>query len=145
MARPLKCRRVHWQPEFTFFKPQGIPMRALEEVNLTVDEFEAIRLADLEGHYQEQAAQRMGVSRQTFGNIIHSARKKIADSLVNGKAMRIVGGNYEMEAKRSFHCDRCGYEWEIDFGTGRPEKCPQCESGEFHRMIKIEKHENKSE
>ena len=85
-------------------------MRALDEVNLTVDEFEAIRLADLEGLYQEQAAEKMGVSRQTFGNIITSAHRKIADSLVNGKAVKIAGGVYEMESKRTFHCDHCAHD-----------------------------------
>jgi predicted DNA-binding protein (UPF0251 family) len=120
-------------------------MRALEEINLTLDEYEAIRLADLEGLYQEQAAKRMGVSRQTFGNIINSARRKIADSLVNGKAVRIAGGMYEIEDKRSFHCDRCAHEWELDFGTGRPEQCPQCESGDIHRMLKTEERVNKSQ
>ena len=67
-------------------------MTMLEEINLTLDEFEAIRLADLEGLYQEDAAKRMGISRQTFGNIIDSAHKKIADAFLNGKAIRIEGG-----------------------------------------------------
>jgi predicted DNA-binding protein (UPF0251 family) len=120
-------------------------MRALEEINLTLDEYEAIRLADLEGLYQEQAAKRMGVSRQTFGNIINSARQKVADSLVNGKAVRIAGGMYEMEGKRYFHCDHCAHEWELDFGTGRPEQCPQCESGDIHRMLNTEERVNKSQ
>ena len=110
MARPHKCRRVREDPEFTYFKPQGIPMRALEEVNLTVDEFEAIRLADLEGLYQEQAAEKMGVSRQTFGNIVNAAHRKIADSLVNGKAVKIAGGTYELEEVRSFRCNHCAHE-----------------------------------
>jgi predicted DNA-binding protein (UPF0251 family) len=64
----------------------------LEEVNLTLDELEAVRLADLQGLYQEEAAKSMNISRQTFGNIIGSAHKKIADSLLNGKALRISGG-----------------------------------------------------
>lgn len=145
MARPHKCRRVHWHPEYTYFKPQGIPIRALDEVNLTVDEFEAIRLADLEGLYQEQAAEKMGVSRQTFGNIISAAHLKIADSLVNGKAVKITGGMYEMEGKRAFHCAHCAHEWELDFGTGRPEKCPQCRGSDFQRMILAGAEEHKSQ
>jgi predicted DNA-binding protein (UPF0251 family) len=64
----------------------------LEEVNLTLDELEAVRLADLEGLYQEDAAKKMGISRQTFGNIINSAHKKIADVLLNAKALKIEGG-----------------------------------------------------
>ena len=70
-------------------------MDALEEVNLTLDELEAIRLADLGELYQEDAAKKMNVSRQTFGNIINSAHKKIADALLNAKALKIEGGNIE--------------------------------------------------
>ena len=70
-------------------------MDALEEVNLALDELEAIRLADLTGLYQEDAAKKMNISRQTFGNIINSAHKKIADALLNAKALKIEGGNIE--------------------------------------------------
>jgi len=66
-----------------------MPMRKLQEVNLTLDELEAIRLADLNGMYQEQAAQSMNISRPTFGRIIESAHKKIAEALVKGKVLRI--------------------------------------------------------
>jgi predicted DNA-binding protein (UPF0251 family)/predicted Fe-Mo cluster-binding NifX family protein len=85
-------RRVAALPTVPVFKPAGIPARDLEEVALTLDEFETIRLADYEGLYQEAAALRMGVSRQTFGRIVEAARKKVADALVNGKALRIEGG-----------------------------------------------------
>jgi len=64
----------------------------LEEVNLALDELEAMRLADWEGLYQENAAKKMGISRQTFGNIINSAHKKIADVLLHAKALKIEGG-----------------------------------------------------
>jgi len=67
----------------------------LEEVNLTLDELEAVRLADLEELYQEDAAKKMNISRQTFGNIINSAHKKIADVLLNAKALKIEGGTIE--------------------------------------------------
>ena len=70
-------------------------MDALEEVNLTLDELEAIRLADLTELYQEDAAKKMNISRQTFGNIINSAHKKIADALLNAKALKIEGGVVE--------------------------------------------------
>ena len=70
-------------------------MDVLEEVNLTLDELEAIRLADLAELYQEDAAKKMNISRQTFGNIINSAHKKIADALINAKALKIEGGNIE--------------------------------------------------
>ena len=66
-----------------------------EKGKVTIDEFEAIRLADLDGLYQEDAAKKMNVSRQTFGNIVNSAHKKIADALLNAKALKIEGGNIE--------------------------------------------------
>ncbi len=74
------------------FKPTGIPARSLPEVVLSLDCFEAVRLADLEGLYHEAAARYMGVSRQTFGRIIETARKTIADAIINGKCLRIEGG-----------------------------------------------------
>lgn len=95
MPRPRHCRRVGCLPQSNFYKPRGIPLSVLQHVNLTIDELEAIRLADLQGLYQEQAAKKMNVSRQTFGRILESAHKKIADALVNGKALSIEGGSIE--------------------------------------------------
>lgn len=92
MPRPCRCRRIRCNPDANYFKPRGIPLHMLEEVNLTLDELEAIRLADLEEMYQEDAAKKMNISRQTFGNIINSAHKKIADVLLNSKALNIEGG-----------------------------------------------------
>jgi predicted DNA-binding protein (UPF0251 family) len=80
------------------FKPAGIPLSRLGEVVMTLDEFEALRLADLEGLYHEQAAKQMGVSRPTFSRIIDSAHAKSADALVHGKALRIEGGPVQFEA-----------------------------------------------
>jgi predicted DNA-binding protein (UPF0251 family) len=80
----------------TYYKPRGVPLRALEQVALTVDELEAIRLADLEGLYQEEAARRMNVSRQTFGRVLDAAHAKVAEALVNGKALSIEGGPVEV-------------------------------------------------
>ena len=91
MARPMICRKVSCDVTAQYFKPQGIPMRDLEEVAMELDEIEAIRLADLEGLYQVDAAARMGVSRQTFGNIIARAHQKVACALLGGKALRIAG------------------------------------------------------
>jgi predicted DNA-binding protein (UPF0251 family) len=75
-----------------YFKPRGIPVEMLEEVTLTLDELEALRLADAEGMYQEDAAQHMGISRQTFGMIIDRAHQKTADVLLHAKALKIEGG-----------------------------------------------------
>lgn len=133
MTRPHKCRRIEGAPVAAVYKPAGIPKCRLEEVIITLDEFEAMRLADYEGLYQEEASARMNVSRQTFGNIIDSAHRKIADCLVNGKALRIQGGNVEM-LKRIFACVTCAHEWDLPGGTGRPEACPACGGASFRRI-----------
>jgi len=97
MPRP-KCRRnVYGTPDKNYFKPRGIPTSELEEVVLSLDEYEAIRLADYEQLYQEEAAVRMNISRQTFGRIIEAAHKKIADILMNGKALKIEGGEVALK------------------------------------------------
>lgn len=90
MARPPKQRCVACAPVSDFFKPRGVPLHALEEVALELDELEALRLADLNGLYQAEVAVQMGVSRQTVGNILARAHGKIADALLNGKALRIA-------------------------------------------------------
>jgi predicted DNA-binding protein (UPF0251 family)/predicted Fe-Mo cluster-binding NifX family protein len=97
MPRPLTKRRVCCCPRTVLFKPAGIPARDLEEVVLSFDEAEAVRLGDGEGLYQQAAARRMGVSRQTYGRILESARRKIADALLGGKALRIGGGKITWE------------------------------------------------
>jgi predicted DNA-binding protein (UPF0251 family)/predicted Fe-Mo cluster-binding NifX family protein len=99
MARPFKCRRVAFMPGVTFFKPAGIPLRMLEEVRLTVEEAEAIRLKDLEGLEQEEGANKMNISRPTFQRILASAHQKMADALLNGKSIRIEGGNFEISPR----------------------------------------------
>jgi uncharacterized protein len=91
MGRPRKHRMIGCEINATYFKPQGIPMRELEEIALDMDEVEAIRLADIENLYHADAALKMGVSRPTFGNIIASAHKKIATAILEGKALRISG------------------------------------------------------
>jgi len=89
MPRPKKCRHVSCQTNAYYFKPRGIPLVDLEEVVLNTDEIEAVRLADYEGLYHEAAATKMGISRATFGRILEEGRKKAADALINGKALRI--------------------------------------------------------
>jgi len=133
VPRPRNCRRVGSMPESDYFKPRGIPLSMLEEVILTVDEFEATRLADLEGLYQEQAAEKMNVSRQTFGRIIDSAHQKVAEALVKGKALKIEGGEFEMASMRKFRCYDCQHSWDLPYGTGRPVDCPSCKSGNIRR------------
>ena len=85
-----KCRRhIENQPNVTYYKPAGIPLRNLQEITIELDELEAIRLADLDGLYQNKAAEKMKISRQTFGRIISSAHQKIAEALIHGKAIKI--------------------------------------------------------
>ena len=136
MPRPFKCRRIHSSPTSNYFKPRGVPLSKLEHVTLTIDEFEAVRLADLEGMYQNQAAEKMNVSRQTFGNILTSAHKKISDSLVNAKALKIEGGTVEI-MERYFMCYDCKNEWALPCGVARSNECPKCKSNNFHRMPHI--------
>ena len=100
MPRPYCCRRIAGRPVASIFKPIGIPIDELEEVVMTLDEFEALRLSDLESLYQEQAAERMGVSRPTFARVVDSAHRKLADVLVHGKALRIEGGPVHVERRR---------------------------------------------
>ena len=99
MARPLKQKWVQFEPGVTYFKPRGIPLMYLEEVIIPVEEFEALRLAELLDLDQKKAAKRMRISRTTFQRLLHSAHKKITDALVSGKAMRIEGGKYKIKKK----------------------------------------------
>ena len=127
MPRPRKCRRIAFIPGVTYFKPAGIPMRFLAEVNLTFEETEAIRLKDIEDLDQEACAERMNVSRPTVQRILESARKKIAEALLNGKAIRIEGGNVEMMPQR-YVCEN-GHEWDVPLEQAAAEPmqtCPVC-------------------
>ena len=133
MARPKCCRRVAGEPACAIFKPAGIPASTLDQIVLSMDEFEAIRLADFDGLYQEQAAEKMNVSRQTFGRIIEAARRKVAQVLVKGLALRIEGGEIEMAETRTFKCMKCQHTWNVPFGTGRPQGCPACKDAAICR------------
>jgi predicted DNA-binding protein (UPF0251 family) len=108
MARPPKSRKVSFLPNLTYFKPAGAPLKDLEEESLRYEELEAIRLKDLQGLEQEACAERMGVSRPTFHRIITSARHKLARALVEGKAIRIEGGNYKLITDH-LRCSECTY------------------------------------
>ena len=96
MVRPRKRRRVEFIPEVVYFKPRGVSLSRLNEVILTVDELEAIRLVDKEGLGQLKAAKKMKVSQPTLARILSLARKKVAGGLVGGKAIKIKGGDYKM-------------------------------------------------
>ncbi len=132
MPRPFKNRCINGRPIAVVYKPAGIPAAGLEWIQLNLDEFECVRLIDHLGLEQEQAAEQMGVSRPTVTRIYASARKKIADVLVLGQALRIEGGVVKMMQRR-FKCPDCNHKWGEAFGTGRPAECPKCQSKNIHR------------
>ena len=90
MPRPRRCRKIRFNPNITYFKPQGVPMRDLEIVELTAEEIEAYRLRYIKDMEQQEAAEKMSTSQSTYQRILYSAYKKIADALVNGKAIKII-------------------------------------------------------
>ncbi len=96
MVRPKKNRIVALNPDVLYFRPKVNGAGEPEEVIITVDEWESIRLSDLQGLSYEDAGKHMGISRATFGRIIQSARKTLADALVNGKSIKVEGGNYAL-------------------------------------------------
>lgn len=112
MPRPFCRRFVGFKPGVSLFKPAGVPAANLEIVVLSLDELEALRLADLNGQYQETAADLMKISRATFARIVESARRKVADALVHGKALQIqidpVGQPPPLPAPEPGSCRRRG-------------------------------------
>ena len=128
-----RCPRIVGDiPAVDYLKPRGIPLRDLKVARLKIEELEAIRLVDLKGMEQEEAANKMKISRRTLARELKSGRKKIADALLNGKAIEIKGGNFILE-KRIFLCEDCNHKWEEPPGTGRPGKCPGCGGKNLHR------------
>jgi uncharacterized protein len=119
MPRPEKQRKISIDPAAYYFKPAGIPFRLLKEVKLSWDELEAIRLADLMGLYHDEAALSMKVSRPTFGRILRSGRGKIADSLINGKAINIPETIPENIIGNFHKCKKCGQQRKMA-------ECPRC-------------------
>lgn len=125
MPRPVKPRWVEFSPGVTYFKPAGVRMRELEEIQLGLDEVEAIRLKDLVGLEQEQCAERMGVAQSTFQRVLTAARNKVASALIEGKALRVEGGSY-LISPIVFTCVKCGSEWENKDRSLTEPACPKC-------------------
>ncbi len=125
--KPRKKRDVLYPPGAFYFKPQGIPMTYLSMVNLTIDEYEAIRLGDLESLKHEEAAKKMNISRPTFTRLIESAHSKVSDAIVNGKAIRIEGGDYRLIRNR-LRCRKCGSFWNVAEQKKKETECPSCNS-----------------
>lgn len=119
MPRPRGPRKISCSLNSTYFKPAGVPLRELEESVLEMEEVEALRLADLEGQYQEEAARSMGVSRTTFSRILDSGRRKVADAVLGGKAIRIAKGlpgdeTAELPCKTLGVCPMCNQPVDIE-------------------------------
>lgn len=108
MPRPPKLRCVAHVPGSVYFKPRGIPMTELQEVVLALDELEALRLVDFEALSQEEAGEKMGVSRGTIGRLLEKGRKTVVDALLHGMALRIEGGpvTATTRRRRGHCCDR---------------------------------------
>ena len=96
MARPRRARRIFFQPDVTYFKPAGVPMIHLKETMLSFDELEAIRLMDSKGLDQTQSAKKMKISQSTLSRLLREGRKKLADAIIRGNAIKIQGGNFKM-------------------------------------------------
>jgi predicted DNA-binding protein (UPF0251 family) len=129
MPRPKKYRFVKREPGVTFFKPQGIPLRILEHALITVDELEALRLSDFLGLSHEETAKQLKVSRPTVTRMLARAHQAIADALVNGKAIRIEGGDYILEGLECL-CPKCGAQWSPP-AEGKPVRvCGSCSDTE---------------
>ncbi|MFH1510874.1 MAG: DUF134 domain-containing protein [Candidatus Woesearchaeota archaeon] len=148
MVRPRKVKWVNFLPGVTYFKPRAVPLSQLEEVDITIDELETMRLANIEKLGQEEAADKMGVHQSTFQRTLTRAREKITDALVNGKAIKIHGGDYQMPGGEGTGpmagrgrmggpfaagpggtcvCPNCGFE--TQHIRGQPcsqRKCPKC-------------------
>ena len=118
MARPRKWRRVCCVPESNLFGPLDTPLMDDNPIIMTVDEYETIRLIDLEGLMQEECAEQMDVARTTVQRIYIEARQKIADALINGKMLKIEGGDYQLynDNETAYRCGRCRHQ---GLGRGR--------------------------
>jgi predicted DNA-binding protein (UPF0251 family) len=133
MARPTKDRIIEKLPEIKFFKPAGVPANQIETVEMTMEEVEALRLKDVKGLTQEEAAEMMNVSRPTFQRVLTSARQKAAEALTCGKAIRFAGGDYRLV--RPGFCPECGEKFRGRRGHHHGGKknnrlCPECDDEE---------------
>lgn len=127
MPRPTCRKRIAFQPKAVFFKPAGIPLGVVQEVVIGQDEVEAMRLKNLLGFPQEEAANQMGVSQPTFHRLINAAHQKITDAIINGKALRIEGGNVTILEEMTGPC-----RWKKHWRQG----CASAETAAISHMEK---------
>ncbi len=126
MSRPVRQRYVASAPRVTIFKPRGVPLSHLTFNFLTVDEFEALRLADGEGDSHEEGAAKMNISRPTFGRILGRARNTVADALIHGKGLQIGGGEIVYTHHARVRCKRCRQPWDVPTAVTDSFRCPRC-------------------
>ncbi len=124
MPRPENSRIVLEPPLFGEFKPVGVPGGSLQQILLSLDEYEAIRLADHKGYSHEEASEEMEISRSTFSRLIDRARKKIAEFLIGGKILSIEGGSIHFR-NNIIQCTDCGHMFKTKIGLVM-DKCPEC-------------------
>lgn len=122
MPRRPCCKRIAGIPDVTYFKPRAVPMAVMEEVILSMEELEAMRLAHKEDLYQQEAAERMNVSRATFGRVLDAAHRKVTKALVDGCALRIEGGSFCMIGPE--RCQNCPAK--ANLAEGQPSPCEGC-------------------
>jgi predicted DNA-binding protein (UPF0251 family) len=127
MARPEKKRNVLAPPAFNKFKPAGIKMHKLEREELSLDEYEALRLADYDGLEHSDAALKMGISRPTFTRLISKARQKVAKFIVDGKVLQIDGGSVHF-SQNTIICLDCKKRYPGNFIDNFEYSCPECGS-----------------
>ena len=130
MPRPRKNRKVDAPPKIKGMKPIGVPGRMLEKIVLSIDEYEAIRLADYKGYSHKKSAETMGISRPTFTRLIESARKKIAESIIGVKDLLIEGGTFQFQ-HHLIRCLDCGDVYSSNIEEVAPTNCPECDSKEI--------------
>ncbi|MEJ5169942.1 MAG: DUF134 domain-containing protein [Fimbriimonadales bacterium] len=133
MPRRKGCRRIGEEAPWSVFRPDGCACDDQAVVVLALDELEALRLCDRDGMYQDDAARLIGVSRPTLGRMLEDARRKVATALSLGRTIRIEEVTPVQREQRRFVCARCSATFEVPFGTGRPEGCPQCGSAAVYR------------
>ncbi|MCX7984646.1 MAG: DUF134 domain-containing protein [Bacteroidetes bacterium] len=125
MARPYKERYVATPPQWKVFQPSE-HCNAGERITITADEVEALRLADLYGYEQSEAAVAMNVSRQTFGRILERAHQKVADALIHAKALEIETGPVIRTRRRRIYCQSCRHDWIVPQKEVSSFQCPRC-------------------
>lgn len=135
MARPEKSRKICYPPLMKGFKPYGISLCKIETVRLTFEEYESIRLVNYEMLHQDKAAELMEISRPTLTRVYNKALKIITKAFVEGKAIEIEGGNYELESEW-YRCRKCH---KLIEGINNHIKCKSCKDYSLNELIQLNK------